>query len=189
MLPLLIEGPAAEPVSLSQAKLFLKIDGSEDDELVATLITAARLMVEAASNRILISQTWRLVLDEWPWDRVLRLPVGPVSSVLSARVLDAASTPQPVPANVLVLEPGNDPPLIRINGSPPSIGRLARGLEIDVVAGFGPDAAQVPAPLRQAVLRLAARWYENRGDVVTRDAAALPAEIAALVQPFKRVRL
>lgn len=189
MLPLLIAGPALEPVSLSQAKIFLKVDTGDDDELLNTLIIAARLMVEAASGRVLINQTWRLVLDEWPYDNMLRLPVAPVSAIAAARVFDAASNPQNVAAAVLALEPGNDPPLIRVNGAPPAIGRLSRGLEIDVVAGFGPAATDVPAPLRQAVLRLVARWYENRGDVVSRDTEALPQEIAALIRPFRRIRL
>ena len=57
------------------------------------------------------------------------------------------------------------------------------------IAGFGPTRDTVPAPLRQAVLRLACRWFEHRGDVVSRDAMRLPAEIAALVAPFRRVRL
>jgi uncharacterized phiE125 gp8 family phage protein len=189
MLPLLIAGPALEPLSLSQTKIFLKIDGTDDDDLVTTLITAARLMVEASSGRVLVSQTWRLVLDEWPYDSALRLPVAPVSSIAAARVFDAASNPQVVAANVLVLEQGNDPPLIRVVLPPPPIGRLSRGLEIDVVAGFGPAATDVPAPLRQAVLRLVARWFENRGDVVSRDSEALPGEIAALIRPYKRIRL
>lgn len=189
MLPLLIAGPAVEPLTLSQTKIFLKIDGTDDDELVTTLIAAARLMVEAAAGRVLINQTWRLVLDEWPWERVLRLPVAPVGSIAAARVFDAVGTPQAMAANVLVLEQGNDPPLIRIALPSPPIGRLARGLEIDVVAGYGPAATDVPAPLRQAVLRLVARWFENRGDVVSRDAEALPVEIAALIRPYKRARL
>lgn len=189
MLPLLIAGPALEPLSLSQTKIFLKIDGSDDDDLVTTLITAARLMVEAASNRVLVNQTWRLVLDAWPCDGVLRLPVAPVSSMAASRVFDAAGNPQVVPANVLVLEPGHDPPVIRVALPPPPIGRQSRGLEIDVVAGFGPAATDVPAPLRQAVLRLVARWFENRGDVVSRDAGTLPVEIAALIRPYKRLRL
>ena len=57
------------------------------------------------------------------------------------------------------------------------------------MAGFGATAAAVPALLRQAVLRLAARWFEHRGDVVGRDAEALPPEILALVAPFRRARL
>jgi uncharacterized phiE125 gp8 family phage protein len=79
--------------------------------------------------------------------------------------------------------------VIKLVAAVPPIGRTRGAIEIDVVAGYGDTAAAVPALLRQAVLRLAARWFEERGDVVGRDAAALPAEIMALVAPFRRMRL
>ena len=71
---------------------------------------------------------------------------------------------------------------------PPEPGRKIAGIEMRIRAGFGASAANVPAPLRQAILMLAARWFENRGDAAT-DATALPVEIAALVNPFRRMRL
>ena len=71
----------------------------------------------------------------------------------------------------------------------PPPGRARGAIEIDLTAGYGPAATDVPALLRQAVLRLAARWFELRGDVAGRDAAALPTEIMALVAPFRRARL
>ena len=47
-----------------------------------------------------------------------------------------------------------------------------------------------PRPLRQAMRLLVARWYENRGDVeADADMARTPAAVAALVAPYRRVRL
>ena len=40
--------------------------------------------------------------------------------------------------------------------SPPAPGRAVAGIEIDVVAGYGAPA-DVPSPLRQAILMLVAR--------------------------------
>jgi uncharacterized phiE125 gp8 family phage protein len=94
-----------------------------------------------------------------------------------------------VAPSALSLDRQADPPVIRIVGEVPEIGRSHSAIEIDVLAGFGSSASAVPALLRQAVLMLAARWFEQRGDVVGRDAAALPAEIMALVAPFRRARL
>ena len=74
-------------------------------------------------------------------------------------------------------------------GEVPEAGRDRGAIEIDIVAGYGAAADQVPAPLRQAVLRLAARWFEQRGDVASRDAQSLPAEIMALIAPYRRMRL
>lgn len=89
----------------------------------------------------------------------------------------------------LTVDKAADPPVIRLTGEVPEIGRTHGAIEIDIAVGFGATAAAVPAPLRQAVLRLAARWFEQRGDVAGRDAQALPVAIAALVAPFRRGRL
>ena len=189
MTPLALTPPALEPVSLSEAKVFLRLDQTDEDGLLGTLITAARLMIEAASGRMLVAQSWRIVLDRWPHNGEIRLPLSPVSSIVAARVYDALGGVQTVPEPALQLDGAADPPVIRVAGPVPDIGRTRAAIEIDVVAGFGPAASDVPALLRQAVLQLAARWFEQRGDVAGRDAAALPAEIMALVAPFRRARL
>lgn len=189
MTPLALTPPAIEPVSLSQAKDFLRILTDDEDELLGTLITAARLMIEAASGRLLIEQSWRLVLDGWPQGGEIRLPFSPVRSLVAARVYPASGPAEMAAPSSLTLVEGSDPPLIRIAGPVPASGRAYAAIEIDLVAGFGATSDAVPAPLRQAVLRLACRWFEHRGDVVSRDAMRLPAEIAALVAPFRRVRL
>lgn len=189
MTPLALTPPAFEPVSLAEAKLFLRLDAADEDELLGTLITASRLMIEAAAGRMLIDQTWRIVLDRWPESGEIRLPLSPVSMIVAARVFDILGTPQPVEAGRLVLDASCDPPVIRVAGELPEIGRARSAVEIDVVAGYGSTPAAVPAPLRQAVLRLTTRWFEQRGDVVGRDAAVLPAGIAALVAPYRRARL
>lgn len=189
MTPLALTPPAIEPVSLSEAKDFLRILSDDEDELLGTLITAARLMVEAASGRMLIEQNWRIVLEAWPLAGQIRLPLSPVRSIAAARVYDEQGAVQTVASAALVLVAGSDPPLIAVSGAVPAPGRPRAPIEIDLVAGFGATRDTVPAPLRQAVLRLACRWFEHRGDVVSRDAARLPSEIAALVAPYRRARL
>lgn len=189
MTPLVLTPPAIEPVSLSEAKDFLRILTEDEDGLLGTLITAARLMIEAASGRMLIEQSWRIVLERWPEGGEIRLPLSPVRSIAASRVYDGAGVAQAVALTALALVAGSDPPLIRVDGPVPPPGRSRAAIEIDLVAGFGATRDMVPAPLRQAVLRLACRWFEHRGDVVSRDAARLPVEIAALVAPFRRARL
>lgn len=189
MTPLALEPPLEEPVSLDEARRFLRLDQTNEDELLAMLLTAARLMVEAACGRCLVEQHWRLVLDHWPPSGEIRLPLSPVSAVTAARVYDAAGATTGLAIELFALDPAADPPLLRFGRPLPQPGRRSGAIEIDLVAGYGPTAAHVPAPLRQAVLRLAARWFEQRGDVPSRDAEALPATIAALVAPYRRWRL
>ena len=189
MSPILIAPPLAEPVSLPEAKLYLKIDVPDEDDLVRTLITAARLLIEAASGRLLIHQTWRLVLDHWPQQGEVRLPLSPVVQVVAARVFNTAGVPQVLAASALELVAGTDPPLLVTTMAVLPPGRARAGIEIDVMAGYGPTAASVPQALRQGILMLVARWFELRGDVASRGDVRLPADVLALVAPFRRARL
>lgn len=189
MRPILLTPPAAEPVTLADAKLYLRIDTVDEDDLIRTLITASRLLIEAASGRLLIHQTWRLVMDAWPASGTARLPLAPVSQIVAARVFNAQGVPTLVAASALALETGADPPAIWVQASVPGPGRTLAGIEIDLLAGYGAVAAAVPEPFRQAILMMVARWFEQRGDAGQRGDARLPADVMALIAPYRRVRI
>jgi hypothetical protein len=135
----LIAPPGEEPVTLAEAKAFCRIDGDGDDALVSALIAAARLQVESLSGRALVTQTWRLTLEDVP-GLVVPLPVIPAIALVDAP--DGATL---VGDAVLLAEP-------------------AATLTLDYTAGYG-DAAAVPADLKQALLLLVAYWFEYRDSV------------------------
>jgi uncharacterized phiE125 gp8 family phage protein len=68
-------------------------------------------------------------------------------------------------------------------------GRLAAGIELDVVCGYGDAASDVPEPLRQAIRLLVAHWYENRGLATLGAVTVLPATVAALIAPYRVLSL
>ena len=188
MTPLLLTPPAVEPLTLAEAKAWLRIDGAEDDALVASLIGAAPGLVEPAPPPPLIHHGCRIIRDGWPVDGRIPLPMAPVAEVTAVRVLDSAGLPAPVPATAYRLEALRDPPLVIVTGAVPLPGQALSGIEIDVIAGFGPASQDVPEPLRHAVRLLLARWYEQRGDAAG-DELALPGDIAALIGPYRRPRV
>ena len=65
--------------------------------------------------------------------------------------------------------------------------RRHQAREIDLRAGYGASGQAVPAPLRLAIRMLAARWFENRGDLLGQQ--TLPPEVETLLAPFRRSRL
>jgi uncharacterized phiE125 gp8 family phage protein len=183
----LIEGPASEPVSLADMKTYLRVLDDADDDLIASLIEASRTAVETATGRLLVRQTWRLGLDAWPECRILRVPLAPFAGLAAARVADASGAIVEVPPGFFVADSLSEPGRIAAGPKVPAPGIATAGIELDVVVGYGNAPEAVPMPLRQAVRQLAAGFYERRGDEV--NAATLPAEIAALIAPYRRMRL
>lgn len=188
----LLAGPAQEPVSLVQMKAFLRVEDEAEDGLIEALIAAARIHVEGVTGRALLAQTWRVVLDNWPESRAIRLPVSPMFALSEIRAYDHHGQShqidldnflpdgQAVPARIIC--PG------RIEGAPAL--RHRNGIEIDYVAGFGAEPEAVPADLIQSLKTLVAYWYENRDAVLVSGAgAAVPAGFDRLVAAYKRVRL
>ena len=183
----LLAGPATEPVSLAEAKAWLKLDGDDEDALVGTLIAAARLHVESATGRALIAQSWRLVLDAWPEDRVVRLPVSPLISLTSITAYDGDGDAHAVSLDGidagragLLLPASIDAPVLREHG----------GIAIDYVAGYGEEAEAVPVALKQALQLLMAYWFEHRDTVFgIGEGPAVPMGFAALIAPYRVVRL
>src|SRR5215210_6107260 len=117
MNPIMMSGPTVEPVSVDEMRAFLRLDEAAEDELVTTLVKAARHYVEAASGRVLIAQTWRITLDHWPHDRVVVLPLSPMIGVESVRVFNAAGLPTLVTMAHYHVDPASDPPRVFIDAA------------------------------------------------------------------------
>lgn len=187
----LTSGPAAEPVTVSEAKAHLRIDGASEDVLIASLILTSRLHVEAALGLALIDQTWMLVLDRWPVDGSVEIPIAPLQAVTAVRVRDAAGVASVAPPTSYLVDIASKPPrLVWNNTAPVTPGQAVNGIEIDLSVGFGATASSVPAPLKHAVLMLTAHWYEHRDPVeIGSTAARIPDAVSDLIQPFRKIRL
>ncbi len=184
----LLAGAAQEPVSLAEAKAFLRLDDGAEDGLVTTLIGAARLHVEGITGRALLAQRWRVVLDQWPENGQVKLPVTPFISVAQINAYDVDGMAHTVPLVQFSSEPDR---LIlpRVLGGVPVL-RGRHAIEIDYVAGFGTEPEDVPADLRQALLVLVAYWFEHRDAVIVAGSGAVvPTGFDRLVAVHKQVRL
>jgi uncharacterized phiE125 gp8 family phage protein len=186
---ILLTGPTAEPLSLDEAKIFLRVEHNADDVLIAALIAAARLHVEAQTQAALITQTWRLTLSDWPCQGQVRVRPAPLQALVAARVFDMQGDAQSLDTQAFVPDAGAAT-LSFIPWALPSPNRIAAGIELDVTVGFGDSASDVPEPLRQAIRLLVAHWYENRGLVAgDGQGAVLPATVAALIAPYRVLAL
>ena len=190
MTAILLTPPLLEPIALADARSWLRLDTAAEDDLVSVLIVSARMVVESTIRRMLLTQSWRLVLDAWPQNGIVRIPFAPFQSLAGMRIFDAANVAQPVGTALATLDASPDAARLYFSGNPPAPGRAIAGIEIDVVVGYGAAASSIPEPIRQALRMLVARWYENRGDVeIDSGAMRLPASVQALLAPYCRKRL
>ena len=189
MSAILLIPPSAEPWSVAEAKAFLRVEHGDDDAVIAALIAAARGHVEALTRRALLVQRWRFVLDAWPASGRLDPRMGPLRSVIAARVFDAANNAHSIDVETFVVDAAAD-----IIASPcwalPLPGRFSAGIELDVELGYGALATDVPDALRHAIRMLVVHWYENRGlAAIGASAAMLPGGLGALIAPYRVLSL
>ncbi len=184
-----IAEPALEPVTVADARAWLRIGHTSEDILIADLIAAARQDVENQTGLSLISQQWRMTMDNWPDGDMIELPRGPVTGVTTVTIYAANGAPSIVPPADYLLDIRSEPSrlLFEKRNNP---GRRMNGIEIDFTAGFGATGASVPDMLNRAIFLLVAHWFEFRGAFRASDQpVSYPSGYLPLLRPYRKVRL
>jgi uncharacterized phiE125 gp8 family phage protein len=192
----LVTPPALEPVSLAEAKLYLRVGHDEDDTLIEAMTSAARELCEAHVSRSFIATTFDLYFDAWPgsnynihqsvytWeDRIIRIPRD-VASVVEVAYLDAAGVSQTLDPSLYIVSTGAPGRISPAYGVSHPLGQAwpftrqqIDAVRIRFVAGYGETADQVPKAVWQAILLTLGHLYENRGE----ESLELPAAAKALL--------
>ena len=158
----LITPPASEPVSLDEAKAYLRIDTSDEDAIISGLITVAREYCESFQNRAYLTQTWELSFDDFP-DMPIRLPRPPLVSVESVKVIDSTGEETVLDPSDYIVDTDSEPGRIAFAQGKcwPSVElRPVNAVKIRYTAGYG-DSNKVPQSVKQAMLIYIAHRYEN----------------------------
>lgn len=187
---LAVTTPPTEPVSTATAKAHLRVTGSAEDTLVATLVTAARRSAERFTGRALAPTTFTATYDRREFALsgvVVDLPRGPVSAVNTVTAYDEEGDATVVDAGAYTL--AGD----RLTASEatdaadwPDDYRAHDALAVEYVAGY----AELPEDIEAAVLLTVADLYENRSTAVVGTVVAqLPTTARSLLGPYKLFRL
>ena len=158
---------------------------TDDDAYLEACIAAATDHVDGKDGwlgRALGTQTWDLVLDEFPSEGI-RIPLPPMQSVTYLRYvspdtgLEVTLTENTDYLVDVYSEPGWIMP--GANGWP-AIMDTINAVRVRFVAGY----EAVPPAIKQAVMLLAAHYYENRESVVLDvKPTVLPQAVDALLYP------
>lgn len=156
--------PTLEPVALSEVKEFIKLDGKAEDIYLESIIKATRLALEGILGRSIMTQTLVLRMDTWP-QAVLDLPRTPLASVTEIRTIDESGNETVYSSDNYYVNSGGDKAQIVIKTStafPTNLNRARGGFEVEYIAGYGDEIADVPETIRQAILQWVASVYETK---------------------------
>lgn len=190
----LIGLPTSPILSLAVAKAHLRVDHSDEDDLITALVEAANDYLDAkygVLGRALITQRWQMTLPKWPDRGVIELDVPPVQSVHAVTYYDADNVQQTVNSADYVLLAGDTKAIVYTVGSAPWPVAYDRedAISVQYDTGYGDESADLPRAIRQAALLLIGNWYENRESVTAGAMVELPMAVEALLRPFKTSRV
>jgi len=175
-------------------QLRLDASDTSQDAWITANIPVARQIIEEFTGIAFISQQWLMTLDRWPnladpwWDGVqqgaighlqatgrgdkymrtyVELPRYPLLQLVSVKTYDINSNVTDVNvAQTFDVDKNRLPGRFSVKAGQawPTATRPTAAIEIEYEAGYGPDAADVPVGLRQAIIRYTAAMFENRGE-------------------------
>lgn len=168
----LITDPVAEPVSLQEAKLELRLitDPADetphpDDGRIAGLIVGARRRAEFLTERSLMLQTWELALDQFC--EAITLPKPPFVAVTSVKYIDTDGALKTLDPAAYSPDSYSEPAKLMpvYGGSWPATRRQPNAVLIRYEAGYA-DASAVPQEIKDWMLLRICSAYANRESVV-----------------------
>ena len=173
--------PTTEPLTLSEVKNHLRIDGNYDDALLGSFITSARMYFESQCEISIASQEILLALDYF--DDIVYLPRGPVQSVEDISYADSENNQQVMDDWIedLVSNPARITPAF--GQSWPATAEVVNAVQVSYTTGYS-TPSMVPKLLKSGMLFYVAHLYENRSAVTDSDLKEVPMAVNSIIHQY-----
>lgn len=179
---------AALPVAAFRDHLKLGTGFADDDlqdGVLEAYLRASLAAIEGRTGKVLFERAFTWVLGQWSDGQRQVLPVAPVKTIEAVRIVDAMEMATLVsPLSYGLRRDAHRPAIQTLGVCLPQVPE-GGSIEIDLTAGFGVGWEDIPADLQQAVLLLAASYYERRAA----DDAAFPTAVSALIAGHRTLRI
>lgn len=182
---------AALPVDAFKAHLRQGTGFAEDTVQAAVLegfLRAALAAIEGRTGKVLIRRDFQVVLNGWRDVAGQVLPLAPVVAISGVVLRDRTGGETVLPPARWRLEEDSQRPRLMPVGSVLPVLPAGGAVRIALRAGMATAWGGLPADLRQAVLLLAAHYYEYR-DETSLGAGCMPFGVTSLIARYRTVRL
>lgn len=181
---------AALPLEAFKAHLHLGSGfgpGDVQDAVIASFLRAAIAAVEARTGKAVLTRRFCLSVTEWHLRDVHALPIAPVVSIERIELVAQGDVRSVIDPSFYWLQSDPQRPKIRSWASLPTVPEGGT-VEVAFDAGFAAAWEDVPSDLRQAVMMLAAHYYEYRNDTGLSE-GCMPFGVSSLIERYKQMRL
>ncbi|AIL64494.1 Phage gp6-like head-tail connector protein [Rickettsiales bacterium Ac37b] len=168
-----LSSPNILPVSLEEAKLYLRIEHNYDDNFILNLI---RCTYDTAINYTKLSLFTGILQVTLPKTGIyVNLPYGPIQEIKSVKIINNNSFIE-LKKSDYTLQPDHNTLHIRDTYHSPSV--------ITYQAGFGDKVLDIPPAIRQAMLMHLAALYDNRGGELS-----MPESVKLIYNSYKKLKI
>jgi uncharacterized phiE125 gp8 family phage protein len=177
-----------EPVTVAEAKNYCKITGTQDDALMAILITAARKSLEKYTQSSFahkhLHATWVTIPENWE----VELPYGPIISVDKVYKIDEEGTEEELTVNVDYYIYGDQDFVLKVEQFWSTGLTVSRSLRVEYTAGYGDTVTEtLPDELKLAILKQVATDYMLRENILPGTSATILDNAAKrMAAPYKK---
>jgi uncharacterized phiE125 gp8 family phage protein len=182
---------AALPVAAFKAHLRMGSGFAEDtlqDAVLGSFLRAAMAAIEARSGKVLMEREFSRVFTALRDPSALNLGIAPVTMIVDVQRVTRSGIEQLVNAAAYWLERDGHSPRLRATGAALPLPEMGGELRVRMLAGYGPEWDDMPADLQQAVLMLAAHYYEYRHDTALAE-GCMPFGVTSLIERYRVMRM
>lgn len=187
----LVTPPAANPVTLAEAKAHLRVTSSDTDAIIDSMVKAATRYSEIFLGRAFVEQKWDLYLDEFPTAEI-KIPLPPLIGVESISYYDTLGSLQNVDVADYYVDNASQPGWVvpQLDLTWPDTLSAINSVIIRFSAGYidnsSPPLPNVPFDIKAAILLLLGTMFEHREDVILdMTAVRMPWSAEMLLRNYK----
>lgn len=163
-------------------------DDSLQDAVLTSFLRAAVAAIEARTGRVLLERGFLWSLTKWHGVETQTLPVAPVSALTQITLIPRVGAPTELDLSKVTLQSSTVEAKIVAQGNLLPVIPNPGSVDIRFTAGWGPNWGDLPSDLAQAVLLLAAHYYEFRSET-SLSAGCMPFGVSSLIERYKTRRI